>query len=113
MTNYWSNEPGAKQQRRRRKAKIDALGGKCGVCGTTRNLQLKYNDARTERTVLCKKHCNEATLAQYRRKIPETTHGSWTYWGFWHCKCEICVAAARKYRTERAAQLKAKNETPP
>lgn len=97
----------------RRRAKIiEYLGGKCAVCGMTKDLELDHinradktfeitqrlsirnNKAELDKCqLLCRKHHREKTDAESQG----FAHGTMYGWAKKKCRCPECVAAWRAY----------------
>lgn len=95
---------------------IKILGGKCVICSTTKNLRFDHKNpnkkilevskfiARSPKKfwkelkkcqLLCHKHHNEKTLKERGLQNAQKIHG--TLSSYFHCKCELCKEAKRKY----------------
>lgn len=104
---------------KRRQYAIEKLGGKCNVCGSTKNLQIdhifrqeksfpisqmwsisleRFNAELDKCQLLCK-DCHKAkTLWEVGQKPAITTHG--TLSAYRYCKCNVCRKAYSDYYKE-------------
>lgn len=114
---------------RRRAAAIEKLGGTCGFCGATDNLEIDHRDYRTKSFDLGKAFAgfSETRLAAelekcwllcvpcHREKTrvdnavqlgirPRWQHGTLT--GYRHCKCDPCREAKRVSNAAYRARMR-------
>lgn len=131
--NAYMREYMRKRYHRKRREALNALGGRCVVCGTRRKLEIDhirpsskvmsiskiwtYSKVRFWREVrkcqlLCQKHHREKTARDLRKPLAKGTHGTLSAYRW--CKpprCELCRAAMRQWRQRRRARIERAHAT--
>lgn len=121
---YWNN------RRRERKQKcLDYLGGKCEVCGSTKNLHFDHKNPKkkefliTDRLdapenvlmkevrkcrLLCDKCHRQKTRDRNEHGQPKAQHGKIWYYKKYKCRCPKCRKAMRDYLAskKKSSQIK-------
>lgn len=105
--NYW---------KKRRKAIIDYLGGKCIKCASIENLQVDHIDPTKklfnisyrcslnqikDELKKCQLLCKNCHKIKTIKERPGFTHGTAYGWMRKKCSCSICFGAKRKWNDDR------------
>lgn len=111
---------------RHRSEVIKRLGGKCVVCGTTKNLEVDHKDPKKKKfevlasmrsingeslkkevkkcQLLCHKHHMEKTLRDRGQVSARGRHGTLSTYRY--CKCRLCWEAHRDYCAKYNQKIK-------
>ncbi len=113
--NAYMRQYQTKHFRQLRKIAVVLLGGKCIICGTTKNLRFDHKNPQTKIIevskimssskkfwteikkcqLLCQEHHNEKTLKERGLQNAKKIHG--TISSYRYCKCQLCKKAMSDY----------------
>ena len=51
-------------------------------------------------------------IAEPEHKIPEKSHGKWSGYQIWGCRCELCSAFQREYKSKVLARYRTTSKHP-
>lgn len=119
--NAFMNEYMKAVYRRRRRAALRKLGGRCTKCGGRKRLEFDHRDpgTKTRRVakmwtyseerfwaevekcqLLCQRCHQEKSLAERGLKRAKGVHGNYMNYQRYGCRCDLCRAAWRKQQNE-------------
>lgn len=107
---------------KRKQIGLDALGGKCAVCGAGHDLEFDHIDPQTKEFTItngftkplevfmaevrkCQLLCHEHHKGKTKKEQTVDMHGTWGQYRNRKCRCVVCKAFVSKYMREHRLKM--------